>query len=318
MRIHDRVLVIGGSGLIGSNFLLRNTCVDMNFTSCSRTKLSKTDQLKISNTTKFVQADWFNVDLTNYDAVFFFAGEIGQFDAKNESNKIDYSNESARFKFFLERINSSAVNTFVFASSAGSLYSEIGEGNLAKENYAISPITMYGKLKYEKEELIHQILGSSKLKNCVILRLSNVYGGYLFARHIRGAIPNFIKSIVNNQPIKVVGNPSNTRDFIHVEDVVRALQSILHREIGHKILNLSSGIGLSLQSILDLIYQIAQSNQYHFSLDTPKFDEYLGVNRSVVNNELISNLLNWIPKIDIRNGLETSFKDVEKIFSTSN
>jgi nucleoside-diphosphate-sugar epimerase len=317
MKSLDRVLIIGGTGLIGSNFLNRNTCIGMHFTSYSRTKLSESEELKIVRTPIFFQENWSNIDLTKYDSVLFLAAEGGQFDSLNNIAKPEFDQEMIRFKFFLEDIKNSDVSTFIFASSAGSLYSEISEGNLSDENSSIAPLTKYGELKYMKEILIDQVLGSSNLKNCVILRISNVYGGYLFERHIKGVIPNFIKSIVMNQPLKLIGKPSNTRDFIHVEDVVKALESILHGEIGFKILNLSSGTGVTVQLILDLIYQIAQDSQYNLSVSPAKFNDYVGVTRSVINNELISSLLNWSPKIDFRNGLETSFKEVEGILNSS-
>ncbi|MDC0647667.1 SDR family oxidoreductase [Candidatus Pelagibacter sp.] len=117
-----------------------------------------------------------------------------------------------------------------------------GNGNnKIKENFRIAPNSLYAKMKLKSEEYIQK-----NYENYSILRLFNVYGPNQPRSFF---IPDMIEKIKNNQLIKI---DKSIRDFIHVRTVSRVINFIISKEI-KGVLNVGSGRGQSLKSIINLI-----------------------------------------------------------------
>jgi len=76
----------------------------------------------------------------------------------------------------------------------------------------------------------------------VALRFANVYGPW--SAHKPGAMTVFFRAIHTGEPIVIYGDGSSSRDYTHVEDISRALELALERDLpGGTVLHIASGVG---------------------------------------------------------------------------
>lgn len=119
------------------------------------------------------------------------------------------------------------------------------------ESHPTDPLTYYGTSKLTAEKLVSIFSNQHGFKS-TILRLSTVYGpGESYNR----AVPNFIKRVNNNQSPIIYGDGSDIRDYIHVDDVVKALVNTMQNN-HNGIYNIASGKGITIREISEKIIQI--------------------------------------------------------------
>ncbi len=139
---------------------------------------------------------------------------------------------------------------FIFFSSGGTIYGNASF--LIKETNSLNPINNYGFSKLIIENYIKYKSNSSRL-NYIILRPSNVYGKYQSFDGNQGFISVAVNRIHHDKTIEIWGDGSSVRDYIDVIDVVIVLKKLLFNSISNVILNLSTGVGLSLLQIIKII-----------------------------------------------------------------
>ena len=131
-------------------------------------------------------------------------------------------------------------------------------------NTDLNPISAYGKSKMLAEELIQ----NSGL-NHSILRYFNVYGPRQRDDSPYSAvIPIFFSKLLAGLPPTIYGTGEQTRDFIHVDDVVSANLSALRGE-GEPILNIGTGKATSIAELLHTIQEFMRQNDEHLVLEQP-------------------------------------------------
>lgn len=169
-------------------------------------------------------------------------------------------------------------STFIFTSSMGAPHS-------------LSP---YSASKLACESISRAYAASYGI-NLKILRLSNVYGPNSI--HKDSIISKFIKLCLRKQPLTVIGDGCQTRDFIHVSDVVNTILNPPNLTI----FNVSSGKSISINTLTKLIK--------HLSLKLTSF------NPEVVHVQAVKGELNHVsansdikPSIEFEQGLEMTFK----------
>lgn len=128
-----------------------------------------------------------------------------------------------------------------------------------------------------------------------ILRLSNVYGPH--SLHKTSVIAKFIKLCLDKKPLTIIGNGNQTRDFVHVNDVVEAI--INPRP--PTITNVSSGQAITILSVAKLIKHIS-SKLTNFNPKLIFYPEILGEINQVDTKSNIE------PTIDFEQGLNSTFK----------
>lgn len=118
----------------------------------------------------------------------------------------------------LQECRANNVSNFVFASSA-SVYGHVHRLPVSEERPP-HPVSPYGSSKLAGEALISAY--KSGIRNCKILRLFNVYGQGQTSTYA-GVIKKFTERLSNRLPPIIYGTGDQTRDFIHVKEVVRAI-----------------------------------------------------------------------------------------------
>ena len=142
------------------------------------------------------------------------------------------------------------VKNIIFSSSAAVYGNSIN--TLLAENAQLSPLSSYGASKLVAE---YNLLAFSKLfgLNCISLRLFNVYGNGQSSE--AGVIRKFLKNISNDVPIEIFGDGVQSRDFVHVSDVIQAFYCAI-RNIDAKrgeSYNIGSGTATSINELASLL-----------------------------------------------------------------
>ncbi len=180
----------------------------------------------------------------------------------------------------LESCVQNKIKKVVFLSSGGTVYGTEDTCPIP-ETAPTNPITAYGIQKLTIEKLLYLYHSMYGLEYRII-RLSNPYGPYQRPNGILGAVTSFTYKAINNEPINVYGDGSVVRDFIYIDDAIKAIIKITKGNSRYKLFNLGSGHGTSIREVLDTI-SIALNKKLIIkyndgrSVDVPK--NYLNISR---------------------------------------
>src|SRR5690606_9799411 len=202
------------------------------------------------------------------------------------------------------------VKRIAFISSGGTVYG-IPEEVPINESHPINPIVSYGIIKRTIEKYLYMYYKLYGL-NYYIFRLSNPYGERQNPHAAQGAIPVFIYKALNNIPIEIWGDGSITRDYIYIKDTVDVIAKSISVKTDHKIFNISSGKGYSLNEVIDLIKKVS-------GLDPMvNYTEGRGIDVSVniLDNSLAKETFDWEPSTDIEDGIRRTYEYIYHNFKS--
>lgn len=143
------------------------------------------------------------------------------------------------------------VKKVIFLSSGGTVYGREMQCPL-HENTPTYPINSYGVQKITIEKLLYLYNYLYGLDYRVV-RLANPYGPYQNPNGILGAATMFTYKALKKEEIIVYGDGSVVRDYIYIDDVIRAMANIVEKDSKYKIFNLGSGYGTSIQQLINVI-----------------------------------------------------------------
>lgn len=171
--------------------------------------------------------------------------------------------------------NNIKINKIIYTSSS-SVY---GSNIFCKESDVLKPMNLHASLKVSNEKMIETFCNKYNI-DYTIARLFNMYGG----DDNFSIISKLINAVRHNSQITIVNNGNAIRDFIHIKDVVDIYVKLLNKQ-NIKILNIGTGIGYSVKSIVDLL------NKQNIKIQTKNIivDE---IKTSTANNENLIKLLN--------------------------
>lgn len=142
------------------------------------------------------------------------------------------------------------VKKFIYISTGGAVYGDVKKNELPiKEDHLVDPICQYGISKHTVE---HYLFLEKYLYNqdYIVLRYPNVFGPRQDPHGEAGVNAIFIGQMLKNQPCKIFGDGSKTRDYVYVKDVVRANMLAMTSNF-NGILNIGSAIETSDQQVFD-------------------------------------------------------------------
>lgn len=145
------------------------------------------------------------------------------------------------------------VKKVVFLSSGGTVYGKEVTCPL-KENTPTNPISSYGvqKITIEKLLYLYEYLYGLDYR---VVRLANPYGPYQRPNGILGAVTTFTYKALKGEEIAVYGDGSVVRDFIYIDDAIRAIINIVNGENIHRTFNLGCGYGVSIREALETVQE---------------------------------------------------------------
>ena len=199
----------------------------------------------------------------------------------------------------LQAARRAGIRTCVFASSCA-VY---GNGQPpCVETMPVEPLSLYAASKLAGEAYMLAAARSWDLRT-VSLRLFNVYGpGQDPNGEYAAVIPKFVERITDDRPITIYGDGRQTRDFVYVKDVARALvaAAVVDKTPPHPI-NIASGRDTSL---LDLVQKLAEvtGKSIEPSFAAARAGE---VQHSRADIGAAERLLGWRPHVDLEGGLRS-------------
>ena len=311
------LLVTGGCGFIGSNFInyyfYKNKEVNIfNFDAmyyCADEK-NVIEEIRQSNRYKLIKGNLCSFDLLNHvlatyeiDTIIHFAAQSHVQDSFSDSFK--YTNDNILGTHTLLEASRiyNKITKFIHISTdevyGESLFSEDEEKK--NEQSILCPTNPYAATKAGAE----LIAGSYRISfnmPIIITRGNNVYGKNQYPEKL---IPRFIELLKENKKVTIQGDGSNVRAFLHATDVASALESILEKGKIGEIYNIGSDE--------DKEYTVLQIAQILIKLikNTTDYDEWIEYiedrpfndKRYYISNEKVKNL-GWTIKKDFMEGLE--------------
>lgn len=172
------------------------------------------------------------------------------------------------------------VKKVVFISSGGTVYGKEVDCPL-KEKTATNPISSYGVQKVTIEKLLYLYRYMYGL-DYRIIRLANPYGPYQRPNGVLGAVTTFTYKALKGDEITVYGDGSVVRDFIYIDDAIRAIMKIAKGENKHRTFNLGCGYGTSIKQVLETIEKALGKSMNVSYIEGRKVDvpvNYLDISR---------------------------------------
>jgi len=190
--------------------------------------------------------------------------------------------------------------------STDEVYGSLGEEGKFTEATPYAPNSPYSASKAASDMLVRAYYHTFK----ALITISNCSNNYGPNQHNEKFIPVVINSILNNQKIPVYGNGKNVRDWIFVEDHCEAVWSLLnHGKIGETY-NIGGNCEKTNLEIINDICQIFNVNpqDYISFVEDRKGHDF----RYAIDNSKINKQLNWNPKIKFLDGLRKTIDFYKK------
>jgi UDP-glucose 4-epimerase len=198
----------------------------------------------------------------------------------------------------MEAMRDAGVKRVVLASS-GAVY---GEQEVDKVNEALlpNPDSPYGVSKLAAEGYVRTI-GDLWGIETVALRIFNAYGpGQAIPPTHPPVIPQFVRQVLGDGSLIIYGNGEQTRDYIYVDDVVRALGAAASAQgINRQVINIGTGIGTSINQLIGLIQGVTGRKAQ--TITNPS--GLGGVSSLVADTSRARKLLDFKPQITLEEGL---------------
>jgi dTDP-glucose 4,6-dehydratase len=255
-----RVLVTGGAGFIGSNFVRR--IVDGSLSGFDH--ITVLDKLTYAGTLtnlemlpkesfEFVRGDIGNSDLVNslasrHDAIVNFAAE-SHVDRSITGAKDFVVTNVLGTQNLLDSALRNEVGIFVQIST-DEVYGTIDEGSW-HEDYPLLPNSPYSASKAAADLLVrsyHRTFGLDTR----ITRCSNNYGPHQFPEKV---IPLFVTNLIDNKKVPLYGKGLNVRDWLHVDDHCRGIHAVLMKGKSGQIYNIGGGQELTNKELTSIILE---------------------------------------------------------------
>jgi UDP-glucose 4-epimerase len=301
---YKKALVTGGAGFIGSHVV--DALIRRRIKVYIVDDLSTGAKVNINPNAHFTKLSINNPQFPNYlkrikpDIIFHFAAQI------DVRKAVDDPVKDAKVNIMggLVMAHTAAkigVKKLVFASTGGAMYPDSAKAPYS-EKVAPEPISPYGIAKRASELYLHFAYLTHGMKYTV-LRYANVYGPRQNPKAEAGVISIFGKNMMDDKPVSINGDGKQTRDFVYVDDVVRANMLAMRRSfVG--ILNIGTGKQTNINTIFKKVKKILKSDtpEKHVAASSGE------VLRSALNAKKAKKILGWEAKVGLDEGLKKTLK----------
>jgi dTDP-glucose 4,6-dehydratase len=300
-----KLLVTGGAGFIGSNFIRHMlvthpdyTLVNLDFLTYAG-NLNNLRDCDTSHRYTFVKGDICNTTLVNdvmerygIDTVVHFAAESHVDRSIADASVFVKTNILGTYTL-LEAARDHAINRFIHIST-DEVYGSIKEGSFS-ETDILTPSSPYSSSKAGSDLLALSYFTTYHLP-VIVTRCTNNYGPY---QHPEKLIPLFVTNLIDGKKVPVYGTGKNIRDWIHVNDHCRAIDLLLVRGNYGEIYNIGGENEKTNLEITENILTILKKNDslVEYVKDRPGHDFRYSLDCSKIR------ALGWKPSRSFEEGL---------------
>jgi dTDP-glucose 4,6-dehydratase len=314
MFIPNNLLVTGGCGFIGSNFINYYKEKNPNIKIINFDKLDYCSDKNNVNYDKLIIGNLKNKDLVLHvlneyeiDAVIHFAAQTHV--DNSFGNSLDFTIDNILGTHTLLECCRvyNKINRFIHIST-DEVYGEVDINHIGcSEKSILNPTNPYAATKAGAEFIVRSFYYSFNMP-IIITRGNNVYGPRQYPEKL---IPKFINQLLNNKKCTIHGKGLTRRNFIYILDVVKAIDIILEKGNINNIYNIGTNNEYSVYEIAEkLIKYLKPSDKIEdwieFITDR-NFNDY----RYAINSNELRNL-GWKENIEFNKGLENTIKYFKK------
>ena len=322
------VLITGGCGFIASNFLFHMVPKhpDIIFINVDRVDYCSTanglPSLKTYTNYFFYQTSIANSSfiehilfLHNVDAVIHFAAQSHVDNSFGNSINFTIDNVLGTHHLLETVRKYGKIHRFIHVST-DEVYGEIALNETSSEKSLLNPTNPYAASKAAAEFIVKSYNKSYNMP-IIITRGNNVYGPGQYPEKL---IPKFMMQLMNGHKMTIHGNGENIRNYIYVEDVARAFETILFKgEIG-QIYNIGTDNEYSVMDIATKLHHLLMLenpiDNYIQYVDDRLFNDF----RYSVDSSNLHNL-DWRSETDFESGLQRTIEwykttDMKTYFSS--
>ncbi len=186
-------------------------------------------------------------------------------------------------------------NRLIYISTC-EVYGEPTDGPI-KESNELRPHSPYAASKAAADRLCFAYYVTYGVK-VTIVRPFNIYGERQKEKGFGAVIPIFVKKALNREPLIVFGSGEQTRDYLNIDDIIRAYDFVLnHPELAGETINFGTG---KETSIKDIAEHIAKKLNVEVRYEAPRPGEVKGF----ICDFSKAKKLGWEPKVDIWPGID--------------
>ena len=309
-----KILVTGGAGFIGSNFVRR--ILHDSYAGLEGAEVVVLDALTYSGNLEnlasvaesprysFVRGDIRDAALLDdllpgVDAVVHFAAE-SHVDRSVDNASIFVETNVLGTQQLLDAGRRSGLKRFVHVST-DEVYGTIPEGSWS-EDHLLEPNSPYSASKAGSDLLVRSYHRTHGM-NVSITRCSNNYGPFHFPEKV---IPLFVTNLIDGRHVPLYGDGANVRDWLHVDDHTRAIAMVLVGGRPGEIYNIGGGTELSNVELTNLLLEATgtdwsyvdhvedrKGHDLRYSVDCSKIARELGYEPLVPFEQGLGDVVAW-------------------------
>jgi len=296
---NKRILVTGGAGFIGYHLCTKLTSLGSDVAIYDNLSSGKLQNVKDVPKAKFTEGDILNLkqlcNAEKADVIYHLAAQV-VVPYSMENPTIDFETNARGTLNVLEKARKDD-SRLVFASSAA-VY-----GNPTKlptpEKYGFHPFSCYGLSKVVGEEYCEMYASQYGL-DITVFRFANVYGS-----RCHGVINDFLDKLTQNpEKLVIIGTGQQSRDFVHISDVVEALQSAaVNKKTFGQTYNLGFGKTTKIIDLAKMILKILNLSE-KTEITTTNVSWQGDINTIWFDITKAKKELGWTPKISLEDHLK--------------
>ena len=303
-----RLLITGGAGFIGSNFVRR--IVDGSLGGVNQ--ITVLDKLTYAGTMtnleqlsagsfRFVKGDICDKELLTtlipgHEAIVNFAAESHVDRSITGSRDFVLTNVLGT-QTLLDEARKSGVKTFLQVST-DEVYGSIETGSW-KEDFPLLPNSPYSASKASADLIARSYFRTHKM-DVRITRCSNNYGPHQFPEKV---IPLFVTNLIEGKKVPLYGTGLNVRDWLHVDDHCRGIHAVLLNGRAGEIYNIGGGRELSNRELTSIILNAMNKDESVIEYVEDRLGHDL---RYSVDHSKISSELGYKPQVSFEEGILTT------------
>jgi len=300
------LIVTGGAGFIGSHLTKYLIKKGHNVRVIDNLRRGSLDNLKdIKDKIDFQEIDILDYEkmknvVKNADGIFHQAalGSVPQsFKEPEEYHRVNAMGTENVLKLAKE------FSFKVVYASSSSVYGN-QEKFPIKENAEKKPLNPYGQSKLESEQFAKKYADVGV--KVIGLRYFNVVGIGQNPNYA-GVVPKFIERLVQHKPPIIYGDGNQLRNFTFVDDVVEANVLAFENKIEHTFMNIATGVMTSVKELATIMIRLSGLSIEPIYEKAREGD----IEKSQADISLAKNLINWVPKIPLEEGLQKIFPKIK-------
>ena len=301
-----KVLVTGGAGFIGSNFVrfLLHARRDLEIVNFDKLTYAGNPE-SLADIARDPRYHFICGDVTDrnavarlfgrgFNAVVHFAAET-HVDRSIEDASPFLNTNILGTHCLLEATRNSPGTRFIHIST-DEVYGSAPAGAKFSEETPLDPRSPYAASKASAEHLVSAYANTYGVSS-VLLRCTNNFGPFQFPEKL---IPLMIANASEDKPLPVYGDGLQERDWLFVEDYCRAIALALEKAGTGSVYNVSSGVSQTNLKIVRTILQLLgkRDSLIHYVQDRPGHDRRYALDSSKIQREL-----DWSPQVSFEDGV---------------